>query len=620
MVAIVTAVVAILGCSATGATAGRTRRDSTAQNSDSTCDVEDGNRYCASVSHVSYPLDVNRVGFYQEVVNMNLDTGTCDFKEKHYSGSLAPFNEPMSVHFRGPIRLKQFAVYVPMGEGLGEQKRKAFKKVDIDTSLIKKANFLGKAGSTKKLSSQFSKAKDTKGLAKKDLDYAQLDLDKLEQTTQSVVWVTETATVWTTVFEHVGGNRKLQTDGAACGAASQLPASIKSQAPMVPVNPDIYPPFQGHSAVTTSTVSSEISTGVVVAVPSTVSSVLVSTSVTSLAISPSTSSSGETSTTNPAVSAPVGPSTVDSNTKSILIPTMQSSVASSVITSSLGSAVGIPIGQTPSSPSILSVSSTSSAASVPSSSSPPAAREDFHRVAYYHAETQQAGGLIFLGNKGDGVNSGQYNPHFGASLAFINPNASLAVNESKILDNVLIPSLTEFSIFSSVPCNKSDCGYTRPGDNIPAFHGFHGSTRIFLFEFSMPHDTSASPNKSHPQWDTPAIWLLNAKIPLTQQYGDCSCWEGGKGCGEIDIFETLSTGEAKAVTSLKAGGDTDGNQGKADWLDRPVNDKTGVKLAVGLDGAGSMLWISVLGQGNDGKDMFEGEMTLAEVEAMKDGK
>jgi hypothetical protein len=32
--------------------------------------------------------------------------------------------------------------------------------------------------------------------------------------------------------------------------------------------------------------------------------------------------------------------------------------------------------------------------------------------------------------------------------------------------------------------------------------------------------------------DEPAIWMLNAQIPRTTQYGpsDCSCWESG--CGE----------------------------------------------------------------------------------------
>lgn len=53
---------------------------------------------------------------------------------------------------------------------------------------------------------------------------------------------------------------------------------------------------------------------------------------------------------------------------------------------------------------------------------------------------------------------------------------------------------------------------------------------MFIMEFQMPTDGTSGFNA-----DIPAIWILNAKIPRTLQYGnaECSCWESG--CGEFDV-------------------------------------------------------------------------------------
>ena len=89
MVILSAVLVALLGITASGAAAARSRRDLA-------CDVEDGNRYCTAVNHVKYKLNVAGSGSYPEVVGMNFDTGECQFRDKPYSGPLAPFNEPVS--------------------------------------------------------------------------------------------------------------------------------------------------------------------------------------------------------------------------------------------------------------------------------------------------------------------------------------------------------------------------------------------------------------------------------------------------------------------------------------------------------------------------------------------
>ncbi len=71
--------------------------------------------------------------------------------------------------------------------------------------------------------------------------------------------------------------------------------------------------------------------------------------------------------------------------------------------------------------------------------------------------------------------------------------------------------------------NKS---YAFAFTNVPE-DGFGGADKVFFVEFSMPMDEDSSFNA-----DMPAIWMLNAQIPRTLQYGNanCSCWESG--CGE----------------------------------------------------------------------------------------
>ncbi|KAK3946614.1 putative TOS1-like glycosyl hydrolase-domain-containing protein, partial [Pseudoneurospora amorphoporcata] len=63
--------------------------------------------------------NIGNKGEYKEVVYMNEDTGECRFADANrtFSGETAPFNEPVTLIFRGPIHLKQLAVYTPSGAG-----------------------------------------------------------------------------------------------------------------------------------------------------------------------------------------------------------------------------------------------------------------------------------------------------------------------------------------------------------------------------------------------------------------------------------------------------------------------------------------------------------------------
>ncbi|KAG7194324.1 target of Sbf [Scheffersomyces spartinae] len=219
--------------------------------------------------------------------------------------------------------------------------------------------------------------------------------------------------------------------------------------------------------------------------------------------------------------------------------------------------------------SIASTSSASSATSSPASNggSSTANTGDWERASYYSAGSS-FDNVTFMNYYG-GSGSGVWSASFGNSISYCNSDASGGSAKSVALDSTTIKSNVEFMIFSSNACSGNDCGYYREG--IPAYHGFGGAEKIFVFEFQMPSDTSGNGYNQ----DMPAIWLLNAQIPRTLQYGDasCSCWKTG--CGELDLFEILSAGSDKLICHLHDGQgaapfSNNGGGGSQNYFARPT--------------------------------------------------
>ncbi|EAA35811.1 hypothetical protein NCU07500 [Neurospora crassa OR74A] len=77
---------------------------------------ENGNWYCQKVDQIIY-TKVTKPGTYDAVTFMDNQSGACTKTPKQFSGDLAPYNEPLSLVFRGPLRLKQFSVYLPGAGG-----------------------------------------------------------------------------------------------------------------------------------------------------------------------------------------------------------------------------------------------------------------------------------------------------------------------------------------------------------------------------------------------------------------------------------------------------------------------------------------------------------------------
>ncbi|KAL8733535.1 MAG: hypothetical protein Q9181_003551 [Wetmoreana brouardii] len=225
------------------------------------------------------------------------------------------------------------------------------------------------------------------------------------------------------------------------------------------------------------------------------------------------------------------------------------------------------------------------------------------RQAYYNAEAGTSDGFMFLnhfgGTKGTpGTADG--GPAFGASLSYASSDGKSAAASPQILANKMIEDDVEVIVMSNKTCDGGSCGYTRPGG--VAYHGFGGDHKLFMMEFSMPATGKKGFNA-----DMPGIWLLNAQIPLTSQYGTnpgCSCWTSG--CGEFDLFEILDSGNFRCKSTLHmapAGG-------SSDYFKRP--DQNTIKAAVLFTGSQEIAHIQVL----DDSQKFDPSLAADVIEAM----
>lgn len=238
--------------------------------------------------------------------------------------------------------------------------------------------------------------------------------------------------------------------------------------------------------------------------------------------------------------------------------------------------------------STTSATTTSSTFSATGQATSQATSGSWTRQAYYNAASGTADGLIFLNHFGgtDGIpGTSAGGPAFGTSLSYASSDGQSGAASPQVLSNAMIEDDTEVIIMTDQSCDDGGCGYTRPGG--VAHHGFSGARKVFLLEFSMPFTNSTTFNG-----DMPAIWLLNAQIPLTSQYGtnaECSCWTSG--CGEFDLFEVLDSGDFRCKSTLHmapAGG-------SSDWFQRPTGGS--ITAAVVIAGENEVAAIRIVGEG-----------------------
>ena len=294
-------------------------------------------------------------------------------------------------------------------------------------------------------------------------------------------------------------------------------------------------------------------------------------------------------------------STVASSSTATLVASAEPSPATST-----SSPVILPSPTTAKSSSPTSTSATSSSSGAISDPSPAAG--SWQRAAYYSAADQESTGLTFLNNLG-GQGSGVWDETFGNSLSYASSSGISAASTPQILSDTTLPDVTEVSIWSASACgtngDTSSCGYYRPGTT--AYHGFAGDTKLFLMEFSMPYTGNTALEA-----DMPAVWALNANIPRTGQYSNCSSWATGG--GEWDILEVLESASNQATTTFH--GSNNKGYGFPEYFERP-GDGT-IKVAVMFDGSRQSGVIKILDDSTDFEEAID-QNTVNEWLSSADG-
>ena len=271
----------------------------------------------------------------------------------------------------------------------------------------------------------------------------------------------------------------------------------------------------------------------------------------------------------PAAAAPNTPATSAAAVSVAATPTSAASVNSGLLN------------QKAKAQSTAAASSSAPSSSASSSSSSTSTSGGWDRVGYFDAAAGSSDGLVFLNNMGNWTQA------MGNALGYSSADGCSAVEEPTTLGSVQIPSTNEVIIFSDTKCSGDSCGAYRPDG--AAYHGFEGTDKAFFFEFSMPN--AAGDNM-------PAIWALNSQIPRTSQYSSCSCW--GSGCGELDVFEILASGDTRAKSTLHGNSPCLG--GDSDYFDRP----TGSTIVLGVIMTNSNVHITVM-------DSFDFDLSLIHI-------
>ncbi|GAB7364397.1 hypothetical protein MBLNU230_g4940t1 [Neophaeotheca triangularis] len=425
------------------------------------CTNDGGNWYCKQVNAITYQ-GVGGNGKYNKVTSMDANSGTCSSTPQGYSGSMSPLNEELSMHFRGPLNLKQFAVYTP-----GDQS--SSKKAKARRSATERRHAHAHAHSHHHLHQH------------------QSDIKKRNVGDMVIATINGEVVSWANDFGESGDKTAAPAEATAKAttAATAAAAAETTEATMAaPKNRVNIAGLGGDSSDESSAKSSD---------------------------SPATTPSSDSSS---------GSSSSDS-----------SSSSGSNVSGSWG------------------------------------------RQHYFNAGSGTQDGLTLLNHNG-GSGSGVFDYSFGNSLSYSSSDGKSGSASPEVFSGNTIGSSDEVIFMSDDECQGDSCGYVR--DGTVAYHGFAGQQKAFFFEFEMPDDGKSGASQYDPV-NMPAIWMLNAQIPRTLQYGnaDCSCWTSG--CGEFDIMEVLAPGDKRCKSTLHgniAGGDSN-------YFQRPMSGP--MKIGVVLD-------------------------------------
>lgn len=362
------------------------------------CTQIGGNWYCNLVDSITY-TNFGKAGSYNRVSYMNPTGAVCNFSPTTYSGPLSPFDEEVSLHFRGPLQLKQFAWYTPTTSS----SKRSLEHPHAGAQLLEKRE-------AERLEAK--RAAEAEQLLR-DEPALRADLERRAAALSCSGTAPSNGTTYTvnglTYVVECGFDRPGNIGMSYQKTFENCIASCSTTKGCVDV-----------SWVTTNAGACWLKSSVLA--PGYNSAIWGAR----LVSSPSTSST---------VGAPV--KTSSTATTATTVTTTKTTTTSSTITTS---------------PTTSSAAATNTASSSGS----------WTRQAYYNAASGTSNGLVFLNNMG-GSKSGTWDTSFGSSLSYAASSGTDSATGPQVLANIQIPAADEIIIYSSQSCSDGLCGYYRPG-------------------------------------------------------------------------------------------------------------------------------------------------------------
>jgi hypothetical protein len=393
--------------------------------------VIDDYTYCAAIERASF-VNVGNTGSYQEITGMDRKSGTCTSQPFQYSGPLAPFDEGLSIHLRGPIDLRQFAVYVPSAVH--------HNKPPMEAPGIEKRH----------LHQHTKRATVSKTVTEYRTTWEEVTTIAPTATSSAHV-----AIVTTIKYETV---TLTETDWVDCGGPCQ-PSMVSSALASSNISADSQNTHSPDSSVLMQSASTVTNKDPI-------------SSSTAFLETESTPKDNRFSTTHVLSATNVCPTGAGSSSsastflQSALVPTENSpNLASSTVSQSESALVDNHRNSTLSvilqtvSAATVNIPNTVSSAVLHSSPASQHQNGIWERAAYFNAQAQSADNVMFLNNMG-GQGSGTWDPVFGSSLSYAAADAQSG-SSSPVVFGGSLRTNTELAIFSGKPCDTDSCGYVR---------------------------------------------------------------------------------------------------------------------------------------------------------------
>lgn len=236
---------------------------------------------------------------------------------------------------------------------------------------------------------------------------------------------------------------------------------------------------------------------------------------------------------------------------------------------------------------------------------------DWARVSAF-SDSGESDNILFLNNLNVDYSGGKKSPQGFASADGAKKAATAstfagklaeASNPSNTYGGPGIATGAEVNIMLPKKC--SDDGTCKGYYDDNGYHGWDGGKKMFVTKVKMP--TGSAPNQ-------PAIWMLNAQVLRSNQYG-CNCRGSGAvgGCGELDIAEVIETNAARdRVTTHYYFYDGSHPAGGDNFAARPTNAATTYVTIIDDSGEGT---VKVLEIGGDDFDFSARSISASTIQA-----